>query len=62
MEDLKLSSVLLGCINEIGDYFEYRYKSEEDKKFVIGRIDKLTNDLKANAIANIEYSKGEETK
>lgn len=46
MDELKLSSILLSCINEIGDYFEYSYKSEDDKKFVIGRLDKLTADLK----------------
>lgn len=59
MDELKLSSMLLRCINEIGDYFEYAYKSEEDKKFVIERIDKLTSDLKERSqIENNTYRAG----
>tara|TARA_R110000744_G_scaffold43883_1_gene98079 strand:+ start:313 stop:495 length:183 start_codon:yes stop_codon:yes gene_type:complete len=44
--ELKLSSVLLKCINEIGDYFEYAYTSEEDKKYVMRKIDDMTERLK----------------
>ena len=41
-DELKLSSVLLKCLNEIGDYFEYAYTSEEDKKYVMRKIDYMT--------------------
>lgn len=37
------------CVNDIEDYFEYRYSNhtkEEIKKFVEDRIDQLTNSLK----------------
>ena len=44
-KELKLSSVLLKCINEIGDYFEYAYTSEEDKKYVTRKIDDMTKRL-----------------
>ena len=46
MEDLKLSAILLKCINEIGDYFEYSYTSEEDKEYVMRKIGDMTKRLK----------------
>ena len=46
MDELKLSAVLLKCINEIGDYFEYSYTSEEDKKYVMRKIEDMTKRLK----------------
>ena len=49
MKELELSSLLLECINEIGDYFEYAYDSDKDKKVVMGKIDKLTQDLSERA-------------
>lgn len=45
MEELKLSNMLLKCINEIGDYFEYAY--EKDKKAVMDKIDALTKELQS---------------
>jgi len=45
MKDLKLSAILLKCINEIGDYFEYAYTSEEDKEYVMRKIDDMTKRL-----------------
>ncbi len=45
MDESKLSSTLLKCINEIGDYFEYAYSSEEDKKYVMRKIEDMTKRL-----------------
>lgn len=45
MEELKLSSILLKAINEIGDYFEYAYESEADKKYVMRKIEDMTKRL-----------------
>ena len=45
MTQLKLSNILLKCINEIGDYFEYAYTSEEDKKYVMRKIEDMTSRL-----------------
>jgi len=45
MNELKLSAILLKCINEIGDYFEYAYTSEDDKKYVLRKIEDMTKRL-----------------
>ena len=52
MDELKLSNMLLKCINEIGDYFEYRHESEKDKAVVMGKICQLTKDLKSKVTKN----------
>ena len=33
------------AINEIDDYFEYRFESKKDKAFVLGALDRLCDDL-----------------
>ena len=33
------------CINKIDDYFEYNYKSDEDREFVIDAIDLMTKKI-----------------
>lgn len=45
MDELKLSTTLLRCINEIGDYFEYAYTSVEDKKYVMRKIEDMNKRL-----------------
>ena len=34
------------AVNKIDDYFEYRYKSKEDKEFVMNILDGITKKLK----------------
>ena len=34
------------AVNKIDDYFEYRYKSKEDKEFVMNVLDGITKKLK----------------
>jgi len=44
----KLSRTLLtyqAAINDIDDYFEYRYKSKKDKKYVYKVLNKLSKEL-----------------
>ena len=53
MKDLKLNTILLRCINEIGDYFEYCHESEKDKEVVMRKIEDMNRDLK------VLYGKGE---
>ena len=48
MEDLKLS-ILLKCINEIGDYFEYAYDSGKDREYVMRKINDMTEKLQSLA-------------
>jgi len=41
--------IILKAINEIGDFFEYRYRSnnpEEVRRFVLGTLDAMTKNLK----------------
>ena len=46
-KELKVSYALLKCVNQIGDYFEYWFESEKDKKYVMSKIDDMTKLLKA---------------
>jgi hypothetical protein len=41
----EMSKLMLECINEIADYFEYRHESERDKKKVMDCVDSLTEKL-----------------
>jgi hypothetical protein len=41
-----VNAILLRCLNEIGDYFEYSNKSAVDKKVVMDKMDKMTQRLK----------------
>jgi hypothetical protein len=42
----RVSLIMMECINNIEDYFEYRHKSEEDKEVVMRCIDTMTERLK----------------
>ena len=46
MDELKLTTILLKCINEIGDYFEYANESDVDKKYVMRKIEDMNKRLK----------------
>ena len=43
----KTLEIYTSAINEIDDYFEYRFISERDKKLVMGVIDNITEQLKS---------------
>ena len=36
---------LLQCLSKIEDYFEYSHDSEQDKRVVMGHIDRLSSKL-----------------
>lgn len=42
----KRNTLYAKTLNEIDDYFEYRYESTKDKKFVIWALDMLANKLR----------------
>jgi hypothetical protein len=42
----RVQLIMMECINSIEDYFEYRYRSVEDKEVVMRHIDHLTERLR----------------
>ncbi len=41
----KRAKIYSDALNEMDDYFEYRYKSKEDRDFVIDTLDNVTDKL-----------------
>ena len=47
------------AVNEIDDYFEYRFESQQDKEFVIGALCRLCDNLIAANQAEIAQTKAD---
>ena len=50
MTDQERITILLKCINKIGDYFEYAYESDIDKKVVTKAMDNMMIELKGESV------------
>ena len=48
-QDQTILACYIKAINQIEDYFEYRYESDTDKRFVMQAIDEMTAEISKRA-------------